>query len=171
MFPRITNASDINRPIIGTQGKDQTDQSAKIQDDYDYQLTPKKLVLRIIKILFVLGITVWALYHIFFVFDFGTIPAKELSANEIEISSDQILSFQLTRNDDSVSDDFEIGTADFIDGVQYITAKQPFLSLKNSDSKTSTEALYRKCELSIEDVTAVYYIGKNRNDTFLIWEQ
>ncbi|MGB4657790.1 MAG: hypothetical protein WBI07_01260, partial [Mobilitalea sp.] len=154
MFPRITNASDINRPVVGTPGNEQTDQSTQIYDAYDYQLTTKKLVLRIIIILFALAIVVWTLYHIFFVFNIDTIPATELSASEVTISSDQTLSFQLSGNDNNIMNNFEIYITDYIDGVQYITATKPLLSINNSNSQTKADSFYRKCELNIEEVTA-----------------
>ena len=67
MFPRITNASDINKPIIGVLDNNQKDKLTQMVNEYDYQLTPKKKIIRDIRIILISLIMLWALYCVLFV--------------------------------------------------------------------------------------------------------
>ena len=67
MFPRTTNAADINRPIIGGLDNKQGSKVVEMYEDDDVPLSPKKIISRVIVISFIALMIIWAVYEILFV--------------------------------------------------------------------------------------------------------
>ncbi len=67
MHNRITNASDINKPIIGTLDKENIHKVLPSPEEYNYQMTPKKKILRAVWIVLALAVVLWVLYSLIFV--------------------------------------------------------------------------------------------------------
>jgi hypothetical protein len=170
MFPRITNASDINKPIIKVLDQNQADQMNQIYENEE-KSTFKKRVVLVISILIITFITIWTLYYGLFVLDFGDVPAKCISVNDVSISQDDILTLQLASNSYSLGDNLEVNTLGDVKDVLYITVKQPMIAEKISYKEERTKLMERKYEIYVNDISAVFYMGKNEKDIFLIWKR
>ena len=171
MFPRITNPSDISKSIIGTFDHNQTGKLGQIYDEYDYQLTPKKLIIRVVVILFISLVTTGALYIGLFVLDFGKIPAKSISVSETNISSNNMLSFQLKCVDFYLTDTCNIKIIGNENAILYFTVRKPIITKGISHKQIKTDLLNKKYEIGIDGISAVYYMGDNFNDKLLIWKR
>lgn len=168
MFPRMTNSSDNNKPTIRVLDNRIAERT---NEEFYKPLTLKGLIKKIIGVVFISLVVIWAFYLILFVLDFGEIPAKNLSVSKMDISSDHILSFQLKSKDYSLTNNYTIDWDRKTHDIIYFTIKQPIMTKKISHNQQETELMSRTYKINVEGVSTVYYMGKDENNKFLIWER
>jgi hypothetical protein len=171
MHNRITNISDNNKPIIRVLDEHQAEQISQLYEDSSDKITRKRSIKRAISIIFLSVITIWALYHLFFVLEFKEVPSVNLTASEIKISSDDILSFHMQSSGYYISDDYMIDVAGELNDIYYIRIKQPLIPIKRFEDEQNSERFTSNYEIDITGVSSVYYMGTDAEDTFVIWKR
>jgi hypothetical protein len=170
MYPRITNASDNNKPIIGVLDRDTVDKVNQIYDDYDYELTPRKKMKRTLVIMFILFVILLTFYNILCVLEYGEVSASSLTVGKVGITSDNILSVELKSNDYDISkNEYMLYMQGMEDDIMYLTITEPIIVLKKLGK--SKDVSFRRFDINIENIEAVYYMGKEDKDSFLIWKR
>lgn len=171
MFPRTTNAADINRPIIGGLDNKQGSKVVEMYEDDDVPISPKKIISRVIVISFIALMITWAVYEILFVFGFSVIPAKSISVSEVNLSDNDMLSFKLKSEYNNITDYYQNESNINGENILYLTVKKPIISKKIESNLANNDILNRQYDLDVKETSAVYYGDKEDNEKVLIWER
>jgi hypothetical protein len=166
MFPRTTDPSSINKPVIGNLNLDKEDKVDDIYDKYNFNF--KKLLIPAILILLIL---IGTAYCTLFVLDLKMVPAKGIEVSEVKVLSNNVLSFQLKSNGFYIVGQSNYEIIGNEDGTVYFNVKEPFISKKLLPSQTSADSSYGEYQLDIKGIKVVYYKVNNSNDKVLIWQK
>ena len=137
MFPRITNAFDLNKPLAKVLDKEQVDKVIADMDEADKPMTTKRKIKRTILICLIILLVIWIPYSILFVLQMKALPVNGLSVETVTLGANDTLTFQLKSNSFYLSDNYDL-TENLVDNEDtritydealYITLKRPLLSL------------------------------------------
>ena len=171
MFPRTTNAADINRPIIGGLDNKQESKVVEMYEDDDVPITTRKIISRVIVISFIALMIIWVVYEILFVLGFSVIPAKSISVSEVNLSDNDMLSFELKSEYNNITDFYQNESNINGDNILYLTVKKPIISKKIESNLANNNISNRQYNLDVKETSAVYYGDKGGSDKILIWKR